>query len=193
MHVPSLWSALAVFLSRVPAGLPKGDCEGVKYTTINDPRRSTAYSQTGQTNNLCDKGLIRDNGWYRFSSEAGGEIPTATNIPKFEHCGTVTPIYINGSNPLVEENTVNRTACAVYPFDPCHEPFTIKVRNCSGFYIYQLKPPTYCTSAYCAGKLLLVILRETSNILLNHQSIYAANCTNPPCALLEFLRLQGGS
>ena len=148
MHVTSLWSVFIVFLSRVQVGLPAGDCKDVKYTTINDPRRSTAYADT---TNLCDEGLIRDNRWYRFSSKAGREIPTKK--PEPDRCGTALPIYINGSNPTVEEGIVDRTACAAFPLDPCYNPFTIKVRNCSGFYIYQLRKPTECKSAYCAGKL----------------------------------------
>ena len=149
MHVTSLWSVLIVFLSRVQVGLPTDDCKDVKYTTINDPRRSTAYAET---TNLCDKGLIRDNGWYRFSSKAGGEIPTKK--PENRHCGTFLPIYINGSNPSVEEGIVNRTACAATSFHPCYKPFTIKVRNCSGFYIYQLRKQIECKYAYCAGSKL---------------------------------------
>ena len=152
MHVTSLWSVLTVFLSRVPVGLPTGDCKDAKYTTINDPRRSTAY-HAPPSDYFCDEGLIRDNGWYRFSSVAGEEIPTKK--PEHDRCGTALPIYINGSNPSVEEGIVNRTACAAAIFSRCYEAFTIKVRNCSGFYIYQLrKPKIACKFAYCAGSKL---------------------------------------
>ena len=149
-----LLSAFIVFLSCTHSGLQASDCKNVKYTTINDPRRSTAYTKT---TNLCDISLIRDNGWYRFASDAGGEMPTTT--PKKHSCGTIIPIWMNGSHPSVEEGVVNRTACAVAPFldIPCYPKYTmiIKVRNCSGFYIYQLKKPKDCFLAYCAGRLIL--------------------------------------
>lgn len=153
MHNTLLLSAFIVFLSCTHSGLQASDCKDVKYTTINDPRRSTAYTKT--TNYLCDRSLIRDNGWYRFASVAGEEIPTT--IPKAESCGTFFPFWMNGSHPSVEEGAVNRTACAVakiFKINPCYLKYTIKVRNCSGFYIYQLKRPKECFSAYCAGRLV---------------------------------------
>ncbi len=152
MKITSPLSIFIVFLSHIHTGLQARDCKGVKYTTINDPRRSTAYTKT---TNLCDKGLIQNNGWYRFTSEAGGEI--STRMPQSGSCGTYVPIWLNGSHPSLEEGIVNRTACGLYSkLYPCANRYQIKVRNCSGFYIYQLTPPEECFSAYCAGKFLFL-------------------------------------
>ncbi|CAB3998715.1 onco -induced transcript 3 -like [Paramuricea clavata] len=151
MHNTLLLSAFIVFLSCVHSGLQASACKDVKYTTIDDPRRSTAYTKT---TNLCDIGLIRDNVWYRFSSEAGGEMPTTT--PNTDRCGTASPIWLRGPHPSVEEGVVNRTACTNVGYDNCLSKYSyaIKVRNCSGFYIYQLKEPKDCRSVYCAGSKL---------------------------------------
>jgi hypothetical protein len=52
--------------------------------------------------------------------------------------------------------TVSRDACAAVPFRRprgCGVQFAIKVVNCGGFFLYQLKEPKYCNYAYCAGRL----------------------------------------
>jgi hypothetical protein len=130
------------------------NCYGTHYKTINDPRRSTGYdvsSSNNTRNHLCDRHLLQDNAWYRFSSEAGGELPTTR--PKLGSCGTYIPIWMNGSHPAIEDGIVARKACAnVFPFG-CGYSYNIHVRNCSGYYIYQLKTPANCVLAYCAGKL----------------------------------------
>ena len=149
MQVSSFLCVLIVFLLRVHTGLQAkqaSECEDGKYTIINDPRRSTANKE----GNLCDKHLIKDNKWYRFISVAGGEMPT--KALDLNSCGTKIPIWMRGTHPSVEQGAVSRTACAKpFPSDKCVEQYNITVRNCTGFYIYQLKEPTECYSAYCAG------------------------------------------
>ena len=133
-------------------------CFGVPYKIISDSRRSTGYVIKNKQNRLCDQELLEDNTWYRFLSEAGGEIPTAK--PKRESCGTYIPIWMNGSHPRVEHNIVARKACANEPFVfpiGCGYSYNIHVRNCSGYYIYKLKKPSGCFRAYCAGKLVQCI------------------------------------
>ena len=150
MQILSSLPVLIVFLSRIHTGLQNSECDDGKYTTINDPRRSTANVQSASNNEkkLCDQSIIQDDKWYRFIGEAGGEMPT--KAPKRLSCGTTIPIWMNGSHPSVEEGAVNRTACSKV-FVDCLERYNIKVRNCSGFYIYQLQEPHDCYSAYCAG------------------------------------------
>jgi hypothetical protein len=148
----SLLLVLIACVLTIHTSLGASFCNNVKYITIDDPRRSTVYNSS---KSLCDKDIIHDDGWYRFSSEAGGEI--ATTKPMVESCGTLSPIWMNGSHPTVQEGTVTRKACVnvphQYPFG-CGSSYSIKVRNCSGYYIYQLKKPASCNKAYCAGTLL---------------------------------------
>ena len=128
-------------------------CDGIQYKSINDPRRSTGYVSNDKKY-LCDRNLLEDSVWYRFESVAGGELPTTK--PKHNTCGTVVPIWMNGSHPTINDGTVARTACANvlggYPFG-CGYKYNIHVRNCSGYYIYQLIAPRQCFLAYCAGTL----------------------------------------
>ena len=131
-------------------GLKVSDCNDQKYITIDDPRRSTAYDDFNSTK-LCDRNIIQNDAWYRFSSEAGGVMPTT--MPKVKRCGTFAPIWMNGSHPSVEDGIVTRKVCANAPRHPlgCRYNYDIQVRNCSGYYIYQLKKPPTCYLAYCAG------------------------------------------
>ena len=148
MQVSTFLCVLIVFLLRVHTGLQAkqaSECEDEKYTIINDPRRSTANKE----GDLCDNVLIKDNKWYRFIGVAGGEMPT--KAPDLNSCGTSSPIWMNGTHPSVEQGAVSRTACAKFRLRNCLNQYSISVRNCTGFYIYQLKEPTECNSAYCAG------------------------------------------
>ena len=136
-----------------------GICGHIKYTTIRNVRRSTAYNST---HDLCDRDFITTGSWYRFKSVAGNKMPEY-NPGRF-HCGTYIPIWMNGKHPTVVGKVEDRTACApvpwVFPLN-CGEKFDIKVINCSGFYLYQLVAPKICTYAYCAGRfsyLLLLII-----------------------------------
>ncbi|CAG5115786.1 unnamed protein product, partial [Candidula unifasciata] len=47
---------------------------------------------------LCDIRLRR--GWYRFTSLAGGDMPTTCQ--ETNRCGTTKPIWIVGPNPRFE-------------------------------------------------------------------------------------------
>ena len=145
-----LLSFLIVSVHTVNTGLEASDCTGKKYITIDDPRRSTAYDDFNSTK-LCDRNIIQNDAWYRFSSEAGAVMPTT--MPKVKRCGTFAPIWMNGSHPSVEDGIVTRKVCANVPRDPlgCKHSYDIQVRNCSGYYIYQLKKPPTCDLAYCAG------------------------------------------
>ena len=134
-------------------GSAAGDCDDIQYTTIRDARRSTAFNSTILKRKLCDSTVIKDGDWYRFQSEAGGELPTT--VPDLNTCGTFSPIWMNGSHPTVREGKVNRQAC-VYLLHTlpigCGKSYNIGVVNCSGYYVYQLRDPGQCDAAYCAGK-----------------------------------------
>ncbi|XP_068690657.1 uncharacterized protein [Montipora foliosa] len=124
-------------------------CSLPGYTEINEPRRSTRSILQAGESAICDW-LLRK-GWYRFTSYVGGKMPT-TKVDG-SRCGTVHPIWMRGAHPLVHENVVNRTACVnVYGlFGGCLVELDIKVRNCTEFYVYYLRPTHSCSFAYCAG------------------------------------------
>ncbi|XP_019616250.1 PREDICTED: uromodulin-like [Branchiostoma belcheri] len=117
------------------------------YTADDEPKRSVQYNATTNSTLLCDRGL--STGWYRFTSAAGGEMPT-TCPPNFA-CGTREPMWLNGGHPAVQDGEVNRTVCVRQSDDCCGLQVDIRVRNCSGFYVYYLTSPPGCDMAYCAG------------------------------------------
>jgi hypothetical protein len=129
------------------------NCGHITYTTINNIQRSTAYNAT---HDLCDRDFITSGSWYRFRSVAGDKMPEFN--PGLYRCGTYIPLWMRGTHPANVGVQVYRTACAPVPYSwppGCGYSLNIKVINCGSFFLYQLKPPRYCTVAYCAGKLLL--------------------------------------
>lgn len=71
------------------------------------------------------------------------------------HCGTHAPIWMNGTHPTVADGIVNRKACVNFmrKRNGCFIAIPIRVKSCSGFYVYYLRPARGCSMAYCAGKL----------------------------------------
>ncbi|XP_028411933.1 uncharacterized protein LOC114534659 [Dendronephthya gigantea] len=140
-------------------------CDSVNYTIINDTRRSTAFES--KTPYSCDRGYIVEDHWYRFQSAAGNTMPT-TN-PGLQRCGTYVPIWFQGTHPSIENLVVDAKACAAVPYTlpvGCGQSFAIKVVKCpSDFYLYRLKEPTTCASAYCAGDKIASSVIHTTSIV----------------------------
>ena len=87
--------------------------------------------------------------WYRFSGAAGNQI--AESCVDMFRCGTSRPGWLNGSHPTVDEGAVQRRVCFSYISDCCYFSTYIRVRNCGGFFVYQLKPLGYCYARYCGN------------------------------------------
>ena len=79
-----------------------------------------------------DKSL---SGWYRFTGEAGTQMP---EIPPEENsCGTDSPGWLNDTHPEVEDGAVNKQVCFRGRTNVCRRSRTIKIRNCGKFYVYN--------------------------------------------------------
>ena len=117
---------------------------------ISDSWRKIGY---GGWRGNCDSSTHNFNGnnWFRFKEPAGIKLSN-TDIGR-EACGTQASGFINGSDPTIVGQTLDRTACFSYS-NPCHWSVNIKVSLCSDnneqFLIYQLGYPPDCDSAYCA-------------------------------------------
>ncbi|XP_052074207.1 oncoprotein-induced transcript 3 protein-like [Mytilus californianus] len=89
-----------------------------------------------------------DASWYRPFSANGDKMPTSP--PGKMHCGTINPIWLNGTLPTYDDGNVSREACVQTENAICEQSIDIEIRNCGGYYIYFLKetPPN---SSFCFG------------------------------------------
>ena len=165
-----------IFITLINYGKTTEVCKNHNYTIISDARRSTSnvYNTTRGDKYLCDRNEIQESIWYRFEIANGNKL--ATTRPKVNHCGTYSPIWMNGSHPTVVDGVVLRKACAHIPSAfpiGCRYSYDIKVLNCNGFYVYQLKPPKSCFLAYCIGKssaCILLILHNVNSVIIHEEN-----------------------
>ena len=69
------------------------------------------------------------------------------------------PVANTGTLPKLEDGTVSRTSCTVESWHNCTTKYDIQVRYCENVgYIYHLPPTSQCSSAYCMGKHLYIML-----------------------------------
>jgi fibrillin 1 len=144
-----LFSLVSLHVAQIFGATDTNACSNMTYIVISDVRRSTAYNAT---DDLCDRGFIKDESWYRFQSAAGNKMPEENPGPN--HCGTYVPIWMNGDHPDEVGTIENRIACAGIPWTfpvGCGVSYKIQVINCGTFYLYNLREPDRCTLAYCAG------------------------------------------
>ena len=95
----------------------------------------------------CDNNLSF--GWYRFRGAAGTEMPTSC-VGK-NRCSSHATGWLNGAHPSVADGIVHATVCFHWSSGCCHWSINIRVRNCSGFYVYELGPPPGCYFRYCGN------------------------------------------
>ncbi len=120
------------------------------YTVLNEADRAQGNAVK---NNSCDGGLVT--GWYRFQGAAGDRMPDKCVLRY--RCGTLAPGWLNGAHPTVAEGVVTRQVCYHWWGYCCHYSNTIKVQNCSGYFVYELQRTPGRYLRYCgnagAGKL----------------------------------------
>ena len=75
----------------------------------------------------------------------------ATSCVDLNHCGTHAPGWMNAAHPTVAEGASNVQVCFHWAQNCCHWSVNIRVRNCSGFYVYDLKKPPVCKLRYCGN------------------------------------------
>jgi len=67
------------------------------------------------------------------------------------HCGTHAPGWLNGLHPTVAEGAVKRKVCFHWSSNPCYWYRDIRVRNCGGYYVYELWRTPTCHLRYCGN------------------------------------------
>ena len=95
----------------------------------------------------CDRSL--PSGWYRFRGAAGTQMPTTCVGER--RCSTHAPGWLNGTHPSVADGIVQARVCFHWWSDCCQWSTYIRVRNCSGFYVYELGPAPTCWLRYCGN------------------------------------------
>ena len=119
------------------------------YTVLNEADRAQGNTIQGAKG---DSFLVT--GWYRFRGAAGDRMPDKC-VPLYR-CGTLFPGWLNGTHPTVTEGVVTRTVCYTSS-DCCLHSTIIKLKNCSSYYVYELRSTPSLFSRYCgnaiAGKL----------------------------------------
>ena len=147
---PCFWGRILVLITTVLFSNASDPC--VSYKSLDNPYRSIGYvAREGIDPMICDNNL--QTGWYRFVNEVGGKMPETKDGLGRGHCGTIAPIGMTRQHPSIAEGIVDRTACVNFNNFPggCL-PISIKVKNCSFFFVYHLVPVPYgCQMAYCAG------------------------------------------
>ena len=121
------------------------------YTVLNETDR--AQGNALPPYDRYDKDLIT--GWYRFQGVAGDKMPDKCVLT--QRCGTRHPGWLNGTHPRVVGGVVTLEVCYSGPANCCAWSDIIKVKNCSGYYLYELQKTPGKSSRYCgnagAGKL----------------------------------------
>lgn len=90
-------------------------------------------------------------------------------------CGVTNPAYLDGKYPDVSEDIVNRVACIKQGSSCCNATVPIQIKNCTGFYVYHLKPLKDCSNAYCFDSSLPCVVTTTTSTTLSTSNIHEKN------------------
>ena len=114
------------------------------YQPLTDGTRKYDYITANPEK--CDDTLKL--GWYRFQEAAGTKM--VTKCPPKNSCDADFPVWLSEQHPTVAEGAVQRKFCIRQLEDCCKIQFSIKVKNCSSYYIYRLQDPDICNARYCS-------------------------------------------
>ena len=117
------------------------------YSYLIEAERSMGYYNRLYGYLRCDH--LLPFGWYRFGGAAGTEMPTSC-VGQYR-CGTRSPGWLNGSHPRETDGIVRAKVCFHSNSDCCSWFLNIRVRNCSGFYVYELVSMPACYYRYCGN------------------------------------------
>ena len=128
------------FADKPPLG---NECSS--YKPLSEADRIETYVASGGFQ--CDRNLAA--GWYRFEGAAGSHLPE--EAPVINRCGTQAPGWLNGKHPAVQNQIVGADACFHWSGETCRWKTRVFIRNCGGFYVYQLDPAPGCNMRYCGS------------------------------------------
>ena len=89
----------------------------------------------------------------------------ATSCVGKNRCSSHAPGWLSTPHPSKDDGIVSGTVCFHWDSGCCHWSTNIRVRNCSGFYVYELGPPPTCWLRYCGnGGGMLHLLQQTVKV-----------------------------
>ena len=74
-----------------------------------------------------------------------------TSCVSINHCGANAPGWINGTHPSAAQGVSTVQVCFNWGHKCCRYSTNIRVRNCSGFYVYKLTKTPACRLRYCGN------------------------------------------
>ncbi|XP_022795937.1 neurogenic locus notch homolog protein 1-like isoform X3 [Stylophora pistillata] len=117
------------------------------YEVLNDKERAAGRHRGNFLK--CDQRDLVTPKWYRFTGEAGSQMPTAC-VPK-HYCGTHAPGWLSGSHPTRVGQVVNGKVCFHWGSNCCNWNAAIQIKKCNGFYVYKLTRTPVCWLRYCGN------------------------------------------
>lgn len=123
--------------------IAKPECSN--HTYLEDYRRAQGFYTGPSGYYQCDNNLPV--GWYRFRGPAGTQM--ASTCIGVNRCGSHGPGWLSTQHPSVSDGIVNATVCFHWGGSCCLWTINVRVHNCSGFYVYELRPTTSCHYRYC--------------------------------------------
>ena len=119
--------------------------ECFNYSFLNETKRR--YSYRGRGPGYADGSLIP--GWYRFQSV--GYTRMIDKCISHHRCGGSISGWLEGGHPSLAYGIVERKVCFHGFYKCCYKNRKIRVRECYGFYVYELKASpgngyVYCTT-----------------------------------------------
>ncbi|OWF53922.1 von Willebrand factor D and EGF domain-containing protein [Mizuhopecten yessoensis] len=130
-------------------------CLPTTYHLLDDSWRSSEYDESDVG---CDITLTER--WYRPVSGAGVSMPT--DAPALNKCGTRFPIWMDDVLPDTSDIT-SVNVCMRSLYSACKHTWSIRVKKCSSFYVYELTQTSLCAAAYCFGSELPCPVGQTSD------------------------------
>ena len=135
--------------------------ECYSYSYLNDSVRAQGFYNGYYGYYQCDNNLPF--GWYRFSGSAGSQM--ATSCVGKNRCSSHAPGWLSTPHPSKDDGIVSGTVCFHWNSGCCHWSTNIRVRNCSGFFVYELGPSPTCWLRYCGnGGGMLHLLQQTVKV-----------------------------
>lgn len=128
--------------SKYYCNLSRGDpCTLAEY--LYEPYARTRNCQYDGVYAPCDHYITP--GWYKSDELVLDQCPTLNS------CGTVYPVWMNGSRPQVADGVVSRTLCKTGFEGCCVRQYDLQIKNCGTSYVYCLPALDSCPERLCFG------------------------------------------